>query len=253
MLLKKANGTVDGFVVENHQAGGHNAPPRERGALSELGEPVYGSRDQVDLSVMRGLGVPFWLAGSMGSNAELQQAKQAGANGIQVGTLFAFCEESGITPELKSRVLDRARSRKAHVYTSPSLSPTSYPFKMVELAGTLSEPEVYAKRERICDLGYLRSAYHKADGQVGFRCPGEPVADFVRKGGEKQDTESKICLCNCLFATIGLGQLRNQESEPALITSGSQVESLAMCLPQNSDNYSAKNVIEFLKGARESL
>ena len=34
-MLKKANGVVDGFVIEGHIAGGHNAPPRGKAPLSE--------------------------------------------------------------------------------------------------------------------------------------------------------------------------------------------------------------------------
>ena len=41
---------VDGFIVEGPTAGGHNAPPRGKPALSEQGEPVYGERDVVDLA-----------------------------------------------------------------------------------------------------------------------------------------------------------------------------------------------------------
>ena len=60
-ILKRANGNVDGFVVEGPTAGGHNAPPRGKLQLSETGEPVYGERDQVDLEKMRALDRPFWL------------------------------------------------------------------------------------------------------------------------------------------------------------------------------------------------
>src|ERR1035437_7615221 len=49
-MLKKANGKVNGFVIEGPTAGGHNAPPRGRQQLSETGEPVYGERDRVDLA-----------------------------------------------------------------------------------------------------------------------------------------------------------------------------------------------------------
>ena len=62
-LTRKANGKVDGFVIEGPIAGGHNAPPRGKLQLDQTGEPVYGERDRVDLAKMRELGVPFWLAG----------------------------------------------------------------------------------------------------------------------------------------------------------------------------------------------
>ena len=45
---RKANGRVDGFVVEGPTAGGHNAPPRGKLQLNDAGEPVYGERDGVD-------------------------------------------------------------------------------------------------------------------------------------------------------------------------------------------------------------
>ena len=65
-MLKKANGKVDGFIIEGPTAGGHNAPPRGKLTLNEQGEPIYGERDVVDLGKMRDLGAPFWLAGGLG-------------------------------------------------------------------------------------------------------------------------------------------------------------------------------------------
>jgi nitronate monooxygenase len=47
-LISKASGRVDGFVVEGHTAGGHNAPPRKKDDLSPEGEPVYGPKDLAD-------------------------------------------------------------------------------------------------------------------------------------------------------------------------------------------------------------
>lgn len=82
-LVRKSNGRVDGFVVEGPSAGGHNAPPRGAKVLDEKGEPVYGPRDAPDLEQIRALGLPFWLAGSYGDAARLQQALELGASGIK--------------------------------------------------------------------------------------------------------------------------------------------------------------------------
>ena len=90
-MVKKANGRVDGFVIEGPRAGGHNAPPRGKMTLNENGEPVYGERDQVDLQKIRDLGLPFWLAGEFGSPKKVEEALAAGAAGVQVGTASAFC------------------------------------------------------------------------------------------------------------------------------------------------------------------
>jgi len=66
-MVKKANGRVDGFIIEGPTAGGHNAPPRGKLQVNDIGEPIYGERDVVDLPKMCELGLPFWLAGGYGS------------------------------------------------------------------------------------------------------------------------------------------------------------------------------------------
>ena len=159
----------------------------------------------VELEKIRALELPFWLAGSYGAVGKLAEALSLGAAGIQVGTAFAFCEESGIRPDLKQQVFQLSRAGKLRVFTDPLASPTGFPFKVVQLPGTLSDSQINsAARERLCDLGYLRHAYRKADGTIGYRCPAEPVEDFVRKGGTLEETHGRECVCNGLVATIGL-------------------------------------------------
>jgi nitronate monooxygenase len=245
-LAKKSNGRVDGFVVEGDVAGGHNAPPRGPMQLSADGEPVYGPRDVPDLEKIRELGLPFWLAGSYARPEKLAEALRLGATGIQVGTAFAFCEESGLEPELKRAAIRASRAGTAHVFTDPVASPTGFPFKVVAMPGTLSEPAVYAARERLCDLGYLRQLYRRSDGSLGYRCPGEPVDDYVRKGGNAADTVGRKCLCNGLAATAGLGQSHGGAVEPALMTAGNEVAEVARFAPPGTDHYSAADVMRYL-------
>lgn len=249
-LARKSNGRVDGFVVEGPLAGGHNAPPRGNMTLSKLGEPIYGPRDVPELPKIRDLGLPFWLAGSCADPEKLAAAREHGAAGVQVGTAFAFCEESGLLPELKRRVCALSRTLGAlRVRTDPRASPTGFPFKVLQLLGTLSEETRAAARQRICDLGYLRSAYQKPDGTVGYRCAGEPVENYVRKGGLVEETKGRLCLCNGLMANIGLGQLRaGGVAEDPLLTAGDDVANLARFLPADRDTYSAADVIRWLLG-----
>jgi nitronate monooxygenase len=246
-LVRKASGRVDGFVIEGPTAGGHNAPPRGKIHLSDTGEPIYGDRDVPDLDVFREIGLPFWLAGGYGEPEQITEALRLGATGVQVGTAFAFCEESGFTAETKARVLELSKAGSATIFTDPVASPTGFPFKVVELESSLSNPVVYEKRSRICDLGYLRTAYRRDDGTVGWRCPSEPVDDYVRKGGSEADTVGRKCLCNSLVANIGHPQVqRNGEIEGELITSGDDVADVARFLQEGRDGYRAIDVIDYL-------
>jgi len=247
MMVRKANGRVDGLVVEAPTAGGHNAPPRGRDVvLNERGEPVYGERDEVDLDTVAELGVPFWLAGGAGRPGRLAEARAAGAAGIQVGTLFAYCEESGLRLDLKRQVVEQSLNGGVDVLTDRRASPTGFPFKVVQLQRTLSGQEAYEARTRVCDLGYLRTAYRKEDGRVDYRCPAEPVDTFVKKSGRPEDAEGRKCLCNALFANLGHGQLRDGDiEEPPLLTSGDDVRILAEFLAGRR-SYSAADVLDYL-------
>lgn len=248
-LIKRSAGGMDGFVVEAPTAGGHNAPPRGPQQLSATGEPIYGPRDDADPAQMRELGLPFWLAGGYASKDKLQSAMAAGAHGVQVGTAFAFCEESGLDPHLRQRFVDAAVEHKTSVFTDPSASPTSFPFKVAALEGTLSERDVYSQRPRICDLGYLRRAYRKPDGTIGYRCPGEPVDDYLRKGGTIEETVGRKCLCNALVANVGMPQVRKDGyEEPAMLTAGNDLECIEHFVDAQRRTYHARDVVEAILG-----
>jgi NAD(P)H-dependent flavin oxidoreductase YrpB (nitropropane dioxygenase family) len=243
MLVRRAKGRIDGFIVEGPTAGGHNAPPRGKQQLNERGEPIYGPRDEVDLEKLRDLGLPFWLAGGAGSPERLQHALAQGAHGIQVGTLFAYCAESGLSAPLKESVLSAVVRGEVVVRTDPYASPTGYPFKVVTWDDEV-KPERH--RERICDLGYLRSAYHTPEGQIGYRCASEPVDAFVKKGGTAEATEGRMCLCNALMSNASYGQEREKTgTEPPLLTSGDDLVTMGSFL-NGRTSYTAQDVVTHL-------
>ncbi len=248
-LIKRSEGPVDGFVIEGPTAGGHNAPPRGQVNMNEKGEPIYGEKDVVDLEKMKLLGLPFWLAGGYGNPRQVQSALEAGAAGVQVGTAFSLCDESGMRDDLKKRLLRKVMDEEASVFTSPLTSPTGFPFKVAQLEGTLSDPEAYGERNRICDLGFLRILYKREDGTIGYRCASEPVDAFVKKGGAVEDTENRSCLCNNLTATAGFPQLRKDGYiEQPIITSGDDLVAVGQFLKEGKTSYSAKDVITYLLG-----
>jgi len=248
-LIRRSTGKVDGFIVEGHTAGGHNAPPRGAMLLDEKGEPIFGEKDTPDIEKIKQLGLPFWLAGGYETPEKLREAKDAGATGIQVGTAFAFCNESGMDADTKRRVIQKVVDEEVEVYTDPHVSPTGYPFKVVQLENTLSDPEIYNQRDRICDIGLLREPYIREDGKVGYRCPAEPEEQYLQKGGKQDDLVGKGCLCNNLCASAGYAQHREDGSiEQPLVTSGKSLSSIGKFFKPGYRNYSAKDVLDYIKG-----
>lgn len=238
----------DGFVVERPPAGGHSAPPRGRMQLDEHGEPVYGPRDEADLTKMAAIGLPFWMAGAYGTPDQVAAAVAAGAVGVQVGTIFALSVDSGITDAVRAPVLDRLRSGTLAVRNDPRASPTGFPFKVTTLEGTASEPEVYETRTRLCDLSYLRQPYERADGSVGFRCAAEPVHMFVKKGGAVEDTVGRKCLCNGLTATIGMGQHRKDGyDEHPIVTLGEDLDGARELIARHPGGWTATQALAYLQ------
>ena len=246
-MLRRASGRVDGLIIESPTAGGHNAPPRGKGALDASGQPVYGTRDRVDLTELRKLGVPFWMAGGYGSAERLQEALDQGAAGVQVGTAFAFSEESGLRHDLKKMLVAQAEQGTAKVFTDPVASPTGFPFKVAQLAGTYSDAGVVAARTRICDLGYLREAYWTEDGKIAYRCAAEPETSYLAKDGKLEEAVGRKCLCNALLSNIGYPQTRaDGVAEPPLVTVGDDVNRVAAFLGPAQGSYSAADVVNTL-------
>jgi len=131
------------------------------------------------------------------------------------------------------------------------VSPTGFPFRVLQMAETLSDPAVVEARTAVCDLGMLRSAYVAPDGKVGYRCPAEPAQAYLgRKGGREANRTGRICLCNALLSSCGMPQRRrNGYVEPPVVTAGSDFSTVARLLKDGSgDNqaYSAADVVEHL-------
>lgn len=238
-----------GFVVEGPIAGGHSAPPRGKLTLDEVGDPIYADKDMADLEKMRGFGSPFWLAGAYATPEAVQAARDAGAEGVQCGTIFAFAQESGLTDEVRGQLLAQLGAGELQVRNDPRASPTGFPFKIAQMPGTLSDEEVYQARPRLCDLSYLRQAYLRENGRIGYRCASEPVDAYLRKGGRIEDTVGRKCLCNCLTANIGLGQERKDGYVEAFgVTLGQDLEGPKRMLETHPSGWRAREAVDFLLG-----
>ncbi|HAU07960.1 MAG: 2-nitropropane dioxygenase, NPD [Candidatus Yanofskybacteria bacterium GW2011_GWF1_44_227] len=244
IMLTRSSGSIEGFVIETPTAGGHNAPPREKHSEE------YGGKDRVDFEKIVELGLPFWIGGSYASPAGLAEAISAGAKGIQVGSIFALSQQSGMKDSLRREIRRRGFLKATGVDTNFSIrtdfrvSPTGFPFKVVELPGTLSDSAVYDNRTRYCALRYLATPVEK-DGKIIYLCASEDVDQYVRKGGKIEDTVGRACLCQGLLATADLGT----PGEPEIATLGDDVNFLEHLMGGPDDTYTVADVIGYLLSA----
>ncbi len=222
--------------------------------MDEKGQPVYSEKDEPDLTAIKQVGLPFWLAGGYGSREKLQQAQSYGATGIQVGTVFALAEESGMKPAYRNAILNEIKKGKdeTELVQTTLFSPTGFPFKVVQLDGTLSQKEVYASRPRVCDLGLLQQRGLSKPGEDGARrlfqrCPAAPIEGFVGKRGLPINTEDRRCLCNGLLACVGLGQVSQRGGEaveePAIVTLGNHLDGVRRLSHQGQTPYWAEEAV----------
>jgi NAD(P)H-dependent flavin oxidoreductase YrpB (nitropropane dioxygenase family) len=259
VLAHSDSGAPDGFVIEHHTAGGHNANPVGPLRSDALGQPIYGDKDEADLAAIRDVDIAFWLAGGYGSHEGLERALAAGATGVQVGSMFALAEESGMKADYRTAILNEFKNgtEDASLVRTTMFSPTGFSFKVVQLAGTLSEQDVFEARRRTCDLGVLQQWGFSKPGEGGnrtlmHRCPSAPVESYMNRRGLERSTEQRRCLCNGLLACVGLGQIHERggelSEEPAIVTLGDHLDGARRLSRQGQAHYWARDVVADILG-----
>ena len=254
----------DGFVIEHHTAGGHNANPVGPLRRDGSGQLIYSEKDEADLAAIKRIAPRFWLAGGYGSREGLARARASGAHGVQVGSVFALAEESGLKGDYRAAILREFRkgTDDASLIRTTMFSPTGFAFKVVQLSETLSEQDVYEARRRVCDLGVLQQwgVTNPTDGSARtlmHRCPSAPVGSYVHRRGLERGTDQRRCLCNGLLACVGLGQVQERAGtvteEPAIITLGDHLDGARRISRQGQSPYWAKDVVADILGAPEGI
>jgi nitronate monooxygenase len=162
-------------------------------------------------------------------------------------------------PEYKTAILQAVRSgaSDAELVQTTLFSPTGFPFKVVKLAGTLADDDVFAARNRTCDLGLLQQLSLSKPDESGMskllqRCPAGPIETYLDRRGLQRNTEQRRCLCNGLLACVGLGQVRRAEDgwaeEPAIVTLGNQLDGIRRLSRQGQTPYHAQDVVADILG-----
>jgi nitronate monooxygenase len=238
---------IDGFIITGDTPG-HRANSRDKVNPVINGQSNYtDEKNKADLSIIKNLKdllhrtIPFYLAG--GYSTKLKEAQREGAVGVEIGSLFALCNESGMREDLKEQIRQiivnaSGEDLDKFIQLSPIVSPTGFTFTIALVDGTLSQTEIYEERHRSCKYGYLVEFYKTPEG-IGSRCPAEQVGKYMEKGGKEEDTIGKRCLCEGLIATVG------HNNDPAIVTLGDLRSIKKIMQGKAGGRYSAEDVLRF--------
>ncbi|MHB1133252.1 MAG: NAD(P)H-dependent flavin oxidoreductase [Chloroflexota bacterium] len=140
---------IKGVVVESGLAGGHLGPKDTDISTWDLFPPV--------LRTLRegGFQGPVLAAGGLRYGWEVRRLLEMGADGVQLGTLFAMTEESSASPLMKEVWL-RAQSSQV-----TNVSPVGMPSRAVDIQSLEKLPQL-PKRQRAC-ADCLRWCVHRDD------------------------------------------------------------------------------------------
>jgi NAD(P)H-dependent flavin oxidoreductase YrpB (nitropropane dioxygenase family) len=238
ILAKKMARGCDILVLENHTAGGHNAPPREKTEGGEIS--VWGNRDLIETEMLKDLKIPIFMAGGYGNPEGLKWALDNGFAGIQAGSVFAFCQESGWTDEVKKMAIEEIKSSNAKIISSAIASPTGYPFKILKAKGTMSDAACFSERDKSCRVGLLREVEINLEKEIA-------TPNWSCKAS--QTGSQTLCLCEALLAAVGLAQVNRKKKELPIITLGEELKDIKKLLRENNWRpYLAEAAYKYIMG-----
>lgn len=227
---------IKAAIVEGPKAGGHLSPERDE-------KPF-------DLST---IAVPVYLAGGYGSpEGLLESIDQHKAAGVSIASILALSKGSGILESLQREVFRRYKKGTLEIIVDPKISPTGFRFRTVQGIG-ITDPEIAAGREKICDLGFLR---HIAQQVITDRETSEKVKKIVYYCPADPVHGEAGCMCNFLSATAGYGQIRkNGAVEQPGVTLGADVSFIDKFIEDpEKDSYTVRQALDYvLSGYKQRL
>lgn len=172
--MKSEAAGCDAVVAEGFEAGGHNSP-EETTTLVLVPAVVDAVR------------VPVIAAGGISDGRSMAACMALGAQGVQVGTRFAACEESAAHPAFKQAILEAAEGDTRLLFRS--LVPVRLKRNAFALEVMAAEERGASKDELAALLGEgrARRAMHEGDleggeieiGQVAARIHDLPPAGTI--------------------------------------------------------------------------
>ncbi|MBI3965236.1 MAG: nitronate monooxygenase [Chloroflexi bacterium] len=141
--------SIAGVVVECGQAGGHLGPPDVDVTIWELFPPIYRALRE------GGFQGPVIAAGGLRYGWEMRRIMEMGADGVQLGTLFAMTTESSAAPVVKEAWL-RAKGTKV-----VRVSPVGMPGRVVAEQDLATLPRLAAPHQGCIDC--LKHCPHRDD------------------------------------------------------------------------------------------
>ena len=141
--------SIAGVVVESGQAGGHLGPKDPEISTWDLFPPVYRT---LRAGGFRG---PIMAAGGLRYGWEVRRLLEMGADGVQLGTLFAMTDECSASKEMKEVWVRAEGSQVTHV------SPVGMPSRAVDIQSLEHLPKL-PSTPRAC-IDCLKICTHRDD------------------------------------------------------------------------------------------
>ena len=207
------------------------------------GQPVYGPRDEADTDQVR-RPRPAVLARRAPSArpSKLREAESLGARGIQVGTLFAMSRDSGLPSRPAATLRNALRDGTLQTRTDALASPTGFPFKVAHRRRhALGPVAARGPRPPVCDLGHLRTAFRREDGELDYRCPSEPVRDVRAQGRRRRATSAAASACATRWSRASAcRRSARTASELPLVTLGDDLDGARVLLAARPLGYDGR-------------
>ncbi len=137
-------------MVEGPSAGRHNAPPRGATAI-ERSRRTDLWRTRSSRSARSALWEAFLAGGLLWITEKIRNAQRERASGVQMGTPFAFCEESEVAPDANCRVVRRCLEGTLRSH-GPAYSPAGFPFSSFNSKALPRPFSGYGARSAIWDI-----------------------------------------------------------------------------------------------------
>ncbi len=181
----------DAFVLEGPLAGGHlglKNPEEINNPLNSLENLLSSSLELVkEYKEKFDKKIKLIVAGGISGPKDIKKYLKAGANAVQMGTIFVPTQESGASDDFKRQLLSCSDEDMIIAYRPGPESPCQLPFRLLK-----SSPGYLAAQEKRVNPPCVACLCGRTEDGKLIKCPAIDDRRF-------------FCICTSLLSAIGIG------------------------------------------------